>query len=1071
MPLLGAVGGASEYSWRGTLDDWPNDFSFTNITNATPGLAYTTGITTITGLNNRAKVTVGTGFSLSVNGGAFSTSPQFIENNDYISVKVQTSSGTDGDFFKTYSTNVRVGKKFSEWRVITRSKDSTPEPFAFDDSSNLEISSPTSSNIVTLSGLEPAVPTQIIVTSGISSVKINSGSPVYSGLVLTGDTIQMVGVSSSFYDKKLTTEVLVGTYSTTYNIITREADTTVNQFSFTNIINATPDVAYESNSITLSGADNNVEMTALIEGRGAFFKVQRVLPVVGLSTVKNYSDTSSTTFPVFNGDIITLSLLSTSEYSATNTCTLRIIGKNSTVSAGYSVTTRIPIVDTIPDRFKFDDLNSVDRDKDYYSNTIQLTGMTPGDEAVASITSPGKFRVQRLNSSSVLETIRDYSSDNYNVKNGDRITLQVRSSPASNGEVQTSFSVTGSDNRNLNSIFSETITDNWFLSSAVRFCIINPFSFTNLDNLPRNTLQKTSFTVSGPAESDCNLRVSTSNPNSYLLVNGVTGNNVPVGIGTTVEVYMTSGEYSEVRTTSVSILTANGNVTSSQWTLTTIPDKTPVIRLSSSVAQVPYGGELILSWESEYATSVSSNFGVGSGQTTGSILLSAITQSKIYTITAYGPDGGSRPSSVTIPIQTITTAQITASPTTIPYEGNVAISWSTQNANYVRSNFGAVEPSGQVVIEGVTQRTTYTVVGVGPSGDSPEASVTVSTEACQVSVQNLPIDSGVNATSKLGEDGQYYFTSLEGSNINNSMKSGSTSSGNVADFTTPGTYSWIVPSGVTSLLVLCIGGGGGGGSDSGTETDGGGGGGGGGIKRGTIGVNAGQTLIINVGSGGAGAIGGSKGQAEIGESGQTSSCGTVSASGGGGGGRSTSGLGGSDNGGSGQTKTSSTNARGGFGGGAGLIDGTNAGSADGTDSCTSCGGPGGNGASLTGAVGSLGVARSGGKLTGGDGGNYGGGGGGGSKGNRGGKGGNGAVRITYTSSSIGGDSWNNVALNIRSTFISRSGRPPTITELRYWLNEYKNSTTLTLQQLINNISNNLTTNKGSVKDNCGNTIN
>jgi hypothetical protein len=534
---------------------------------------------------------------------------------------------------------------------------------------------------------------------------------------------------------------------------------------------------------------------------------------------------------------------------------------------------------------------------------------------------------------------------------------------------------------------------------------------------------------------------------------------------------MTSGEYSEVRTTSVSILTANGNVTSSQWTLTTIPDKTPVIRLSSSVAQVPYGGELILSWESEYATSVSSNFGVGSGQTTGSILLSGITQSKIYTITAYGPDGGSRPSSVTIPIQTITTAQITASPTTIPYEGNVAISWSTQNANYVRSNFGAVEPSGQVVIEGVTQRTTYTVVGVGPSGDSPEASVTVSTEACQVSVQNLPIDSGVNATSKLGEDGQYYFTSLDGSNINNSMKSGSTSSGNVADFTTPGTYSWIVPSGVTSVLVLCIGGGGGGGSDSGTETDGGGGGGGGGIKRGTIGVNAGQTLIINVGSGGAGAIGGSKGQAEIGESGQTSSCGTVSASGGGGGGRSTSGLGGSDNGGAGQTKTSSTNARGGFGGGAGLIDGTNAGSADGTDSCTSCGGPGGNGASLTGAVGSLGVARSGGKLTGGDGGNYGGGGGGGSKGNRGGKGGNGAVRITYTSSSIGGDSWNNVALNIRSTFISRSGRPPTITELRYWLNEYKNSTTLTLQQLINNISNNLTTNKGSVKDNCGNTIN
>lgn len=1071
MPLLGAVGGASEYSWRGTLDDWPNDFSFTNITNAIPGLAYTTGITTITGLNNRAKVTVGTGFSVSVNGGAFSTLPQFVENNDYISVRVQTSSGTDQDFFKTYSTNVRVGKKFSEWRVLTRSKDSTPNPFIFDDSSNLEISSPASSNIVTLGGLEPNIPTQIIVTSGISSIKINGGTPVYSGSVLTGNTIQMVGVSSSFYDKKLITEVLVGTFSTTYSITTREADTTVNQFSFTNVINATPDISYESNSITLSGADNNVEMTALIEGQGAFFKVQRILPIVGLTTVKNYSDISSNTFPVFNGDIITLSLLSTTQYSTTNTCTLRIIGKTSTISSSYSVTTRVPIVDTIPNRFKFEDLNSVDRDKDYYSNTITLSGMTPGDEAVASITSPGKFRVQRLNSSSVLETVRDYSSDNYNVRNGDLITLQVRSSPASNGEVQTTFSVTGSDNRNLNSIFSETISDNWFLSSAVRFCIVNPFSFTDLNNLPRNTLQKTSFIVSGPAESDCNLRVSTSNPNSYLLVNGITGNNIPVGIGTTVEVYMTSGEYSEVRTTAVSILTANGNSTAAQWTITTIPDKTPSIRLSASVAQVPFGGDLILSWDSEYATSVSSNFGVGSGQTTGSILLSDIRQSKIYTITAYGPDGGSVPSSVTIPIQTITTAQISASPTTVPYGGNVSLSWSTQNATSVRTNFGAVEPSGQIVIQGVTQTTTYTVTGVGPSGDSPQASVTVSSQACQNSVQNLPIDSGVNATSTLGEDGQYYFNSLNGSNINNSMKSGTTTPGNVVDFTTPGTYSWTVPLGVTSLNVLCIGGGGGGGTSKQSDgASGGGGGGGGGIKSGTLSVNPGQTVTVIVGAGGAGAEGTTISDT-VGKSGGTSACGTISASGGGPGDFTPGGSGGLDFGESGQRMSSDTNARGGYGGGSGLLNGSNAGHAAELDTCTVCGGSGGNGASLTGSVGSFGVARVDGKRTGGNGGNYGGGGGGGSRRNRGGSGGSGAVRITYTSTTLGGDSWSNVASNIKSTFVSRSGRPPTITELRYWLNEYKNSTTLTLQQLINNISNSLTTNKGSIKDTCGNTIN
>ena len=1084
MPLLGAVGGASEYSWRGTLDDWPNDFSFTNITNATPGLAYTTGITTITGLNNRARVNVGTGFSLSVNGSPFSTLPQFIKNNDIISVQVQTTSGTDSDFFKTYSTNVRVGKKFSEWRVVTRSKDTTPEPFSFDDSSNLEVFYPASSNIVTLGGLEPAVSTQIIVTSGISSIKINGGTPVYSGSVLTGDTIQMVGVSSSFYDKKLTTEILVGTYSTTYSIITREADTTVDQFSFTNIVDATPDVAYESNSITVSGVDNNVEMTALVEGQGAFFKVQRVLPVVGLTTVKTYSNISSNTFQVLNGDIITLSLLSTSDYSTTNTCTLRIIGKTSTVSANYSVTTRVPIVDTIPDRFKFNDLNSVDRDKDYYSNTITLSGMTPGDEAVASITSPGKFRVQRLNSSSVLETVRDYSSDNYNVRNGDRITLQVKSSPASNGEVQVTFSVTGSDNRNLNSIFSETISDNWFLSSSVRYCIVDPFSFTNLDNLSRNSLQKTSFVVSGTTESDCNLRVSTSNQNSYLIVNGVSGNNIPVGTGTTVEVYMTSGQYSEVRTTTVSVLTANDNVTSAQWSLTTIPDKTPVVRLSASVSQVPYGGDLILTWTSEYATSVTSNFGVGSAQTTGSIVLSEVTQSKIYTITVYGPDGGSRPSSVNVPIQNITTAQISANPTNLEFGGNVAISWSTQNATSVRSNFGAVEPVGQVIIEGVSQRTTFTVVGVGPSGDSPEASVTVSAGACQPSVQSFPIDSGVNATCTLGEDNKYYFNSLNGTSVNTLIRSstgdtggtGNLIPGNVVDFTTPGTYNWIVPSNVRSLSVLCIGGGAGGGSEFGGRAYNGGGGGG--IKTGTLTVNPGDTIVVRVGSGGLGGQGTIR-TTELGRPGGNSSCGNIVAYGGGGGERpgSISGIGGSDYGGNAQGRTSFT-FRGQYGGGAGLLNGSNAGYASDSDTCENCGGPGGNGASLTGAIGSFGVARTAGKYTGGDGGNYGGGGGSGVREARGGKGGDGAVRITYSASispspspSVGGDTWSAVASSVKSTFVSRSGRPPTIDELKYWLDQYKSSSTLTLLHLLNDLNNTLTTNRGSVRDNCGNTIN
>lgn len=70
------------------------------------------------------------------------------------------------------------------------------------------------------------------------------------------------------------------------------------------------------------------------------------------------------------------------------------------------------------------------------------------------------------------------------------------------------------------------------------------------------------------------------------------------------------------------------------------------------------------------------------------------------------------------------------------------------------------------------------------------------------------------------------------------------------EYSTPGTYNWICPDGVTSVSVVCIGGGGGG--DAGSDIIGVGGGGGGGALayRNNITVVPGQTYTIVVGSGG-----------------------------------------------------------------------------------------------------------------------------------------------------------------------------------------------------------------------------
>lgn len=108
-------------------------------------------------------------------------------------------------------------------------------------------------------------------------------------------------------------------------------------------------------------------------------------------------------------------------------------------------------------------------------------------------------------------------------------------------------------------------------------------------------------------------------------------------------------------------------------------------------------------------------------------------------------------------------------------------------------------------------------------------------------------------------------------------------------FTTPGTRTFTVPSGVGLINVLCVGAGGGGGGGgsygSGSYGRSGGGGGGGGMREGTISVTPGSNLTVVVGAGGKGGAGGSYGKSGYpGGTGGSSSVGGIIATGGSGGG-------------------------------------------------------------------------------------------------------------------------------------------------------------------------------------------
>ncbi len=244
-------------------------------------------------------------------------------------------------------------------------------------------------------------------------------------------------------------------------------------------------------------------------------------------------------------------------------------------------------------------------------------------------------------------------------------------------------------------------------------------------------------------------------------------------------------------------------------------------------------------------------------------------------------------------------------------------------------------------------------------------------------------------------------------------------------FSTPGTYTFEVPAGCSSVVLKLWGGGGAGGNSS-TAGSGGAGGGGGFVKQ-TLTLASGEKLTIVVGGGGAVENGGSSG----GGSGSQSAFYSMTSGGGGGGTfiyRNSSiilAAGGGGGGGAGQVNNSTAacnGAAGGAGGATGVAGGIPSASAScdgpgwvaaggGTASAGGAAGVGIHGSStagssLAGGNGSLGNGRGGG---GGGGGYFGGGGGGGGWSGAGGGGGGGGS--SYASS--GG-----------ATFTSGSGRNP-----------------------------------------------
>lgn len=1019
-PLLGALGDSSEYAYRGTLDDVPTDFNFTNLTNVDPGVAYTTGPITITGINNRVRVSVSAGASIAVNSGIFTSGPSFIRSGDTISLYTPTTSGNDTDFDKTYAVTATVGKTSKVWTVTTRNKDSTPDSFIFINATNQELGITSTSNTITVSGLDSTVPSNAAITSGIGSFRKNGGATGTATTIGNGDTIAIVLRGPTNYSATNTTGITVGTYTTTYSVSTRPSDTTVDQFVFNNYNNVGLSSAFDSNSITLSGADINtflapVPLTATVSG--GFLRVVR-----GASTVRDFNTAPAT---VFNGDVLTLKVNSSASYSSSTSATLTVTGDNTPVgvTSTFRVTTRPIVSDTIVDQFVVVDKSGQSRGISTISDPITISGITThaNDFAYIYLTNNAdgaQFRIKRND-----VVVRDFSSSDGSVRNGDVVDVRITTSPASEGTVLTNVNIAGTDNTDINNIITQVRSDTWVVRSAKRNCPLVAPSFTNITSVEPSSLQSFTFTPSG-YDSDCNVVVNTSNVNSYLSVNGITGNNLSVPPGVSCTVYMTAGTFSETRSTTVT-LTANNNVptpstASSSWSIATRDITNPTVTLTASPSIASCNSNATLTWSSTGAVKVTTN-GFTGVTTTGSVTVGPLKSNSTYSITATGIDNTTATSTANIIVNTTATATLQASSSNIAYNGSVTLSWSTSNASSVVSNFGVTATSGSITLNNLKSSQTYTLRAISNGGcaDSPTQSVTVNVAACVEDTQADSSYGGIRLNYTLANPGNgfnYYFTSLTGSTGSASRAAQSYSDSYYSAGGTPGyqyqCYSqnpynesspdygrWTVPDGVSSVYVQASSAGGGGGGGGPSLPGGSGGSGSMGIIN-SLPVSPGQTIDWNFGAGGVG--GASMG------SGNTP-----------------------NNGGSGCYAGPGWNTYVRLNGG--QIMGLQGGGGGGRNiSGSSHGGSVGFGGNFFGGGGS-------------------GGGSGGGLRSPGGSGGAGYVYLQW-SVNIEGASWSTLINAINNQYRSSFGRPPSVDEMDYWIDQYISYNLDTVSQVQSRIS-------------------
>jgi hypothetical protein len=272
------------------------------------------------------------------------TDPSQVSNGSAVCVR-QTSAALPAT---TTDTVLTIGGATSTFSVTTLPADTTPEAFSFTAQTGVPLSTPVTSNTVTISGINAAAP--ISITGG--EYRIGAGAfTSTAGTVVSGDQVTVRQTSSGLGSTTTTATLNVGGVTAGFDVTTVVADTSPDPINFGSVLDAPLSSVQTSNTVTITG----INVATPISITGGEYRIG-----AGAFT--------STAGTVLANDQVTVRQTSSASPETTTNAALQVGDQ----AAAFSVTTG----DTTPLPFTFTDVTNQPLNTLTPSNSVTIFGIT-----------------------------------------------------------------------------------------------------------------------------------------------------------------------------------------------------------------------------------------------------------------------------------------------------------------------------------------------------------------------------------------------------------------------------------------------------------------------------------------------------------------------------------------------------------------------------------------------------------------------------------------------------------------------------------------------------------------------